>query len=192
MSKDRLTFKQQRLIKELDELSELLTLDYHDALEYEREGRTAYLEAARDKIIRGQVIIWYTLVDEFLAMELCYYYFGRKRSFPELWRTKRFQLFNYHVLEELHLLQKLRHVKAIRKIPKSISETIERLNSLRNGLAHALFPENLHKSTPKWKGKNIFSIDGIRALQDDIDEVVKFFVGGYRLTSVSRGKEESD
>lgn len=177
MSKDRLSPKQIRLIKELDNLSKLLTLDYRNALEYEREGRTATLEAARDKIIRGQVIIWYTLVDEFLAMELCHYYFGRKRSFPKLWKTKRFQLFNYHVLEELHLMQKLRHVKAMSKIPKNVLATIERLNALRNGLAHALFPENLHKSTPKWKGKNIFSLDGVKALQDDVDEVVGFFLG---------------
>lgn len=178
MPKDKLTPKQKKLIAELDELSDLLTLDYRNALEYEKEARTPYLQAARDKIIRGQVIIWYTLIDELLAMELSHYYFGRKRSFPELWRTKRFQVFNHHVLEELHLLQKLRHVKAIRKIPKSVIVTIERLNALRNGLAHSFFPENLRKSVPKWKGIDIFSLAGVRALQEDFDEVFEFFLGG--------------
>jgi hypothetical protein len=178
MESDRLTPKQKKLVEELDELSDLLNLDYQNILEYEKEGRTAYLESARDKIIRGQVIIWYTLVDEFLAMEISRYYFGRKRSFPDLWRTKHFQVFNYHILEELHLLQKLRHVKAIMEIPRSILRTIERLNSLRNGLAHSFFPENLRKSEPKWKGINIFSIEGVRALQEDMDEVFDYFIGG--------------
>lgn len=178
MPKDRLTLKQQRLVNDLDKLSRLLRIDYRNALVYDKEGRTAYLEAARDKIVRGQVIIWYTLFDEFLAMELCHYYFGRERSFPELWRTKRFKLFNYHVLEELHLLQKLRHVKAIKKIPKRILETIVRLNSLRNGLAHAFFPENLNKSASRWKGKDIFSVEGVRALLEDVNDVAKFFLGG--------------
>jgi hypothetical protein len=177
MPKDRLTSKQRRLLKELDEVAEFLNLDYRNVLQWEKAGRTPYLEAARDKIVRGQVIIWYTLVDELLAMELADYYFGRKRSYIELWKTKRFRLFNYHVLEELHLLQKLRHVRAVKMIPKSVVATIERLNALRNGLAHAFFPENLHKSAPQWKGFDIFSFDGVRALAADMDEVLNFFLG---------------
>jgi hypothetical protein len=177
MTKDRLTPKQKQIIEELDQISALLSLDYQKALEYDRGGRTYYLKAARDKIVRGQVITWYTLMDEFLNMELCHYYFGRNSSFIGLWKTKRFQLFNHHILEELHLMQKLRHVKSIRKIPKGILETIERLNALRNGLAHAFFPENLRKTQPKWKGKDIFSLSGLEALQSDFDAVFKFFVG---------------
>jgi hypothetical protein len=176
MTKDQLTRKQKRLVEELDDICESLSLDYWKVLEYEKEGRSAYLEAARNKIVRGQVIIWYTLIDEFLNMELCHYYFGRNRPFPKLWKTKRFQLFNHHVLEELHLMQKLRHVKSIKKIPKSILSAIERLNALRNGLAHAFFPENLRKSKPEWKGKDIFSSEGMKALQEDFDDMVEFFL----------------
>jgi len=177
MEKKRLTTKQKNLIAELDDICDFLGLDYQNVLDYEKEGRTPYLEAARDKIVRGQIIIWYTLIDEFLNMELCHYYFGRKRSFPQLWKTKKFQLFNHHVLEELHLMQKLRHVKSIKQVPKNVASTIERLNALRNGLAHAFFPENLKKSKPIWKGKNIFSINGLKALQEDFDQVVEFFFG---------------
>jgi hypothetical protein len=176
MTKNRLTTKQKRLTEELNQICELLSLDYQNVLDYEREVRTVYLEAARNKIIRGQVIIWYTLIDEYLNMEICHYYFGRKRSFPKLWRTKKFRLFNYHVLEELHLMQKLHHIKSIKKIPKNILTTIEKLNALRNGLAHAFFPENLRKSKPKWKGKNIFSLEGIKILSEDFDDVVEFFL----------------
>ncbi len=141
MSKLNLTKKQKELINELDEITSLLTLDYQNFHKYEKEGRTSYLEAAKDKIIRGQIIVWYTLVDELLNMELCHYFFGKKHSFIKLWKTKKFQNFNYYVLEELYLLQKLRFVKSIKKIPKSISNDIEKINYLRNGLTHSFFPK---------------------------------------------------
>lgn len=168
MNKDRLTTKQRALLKELDELADIFGLDYQNIREYNREARTPILEIMKNKVVRGQVILWYTVVDEFLNDEICHYYFGRKRSFISLWKTKRFQLFNHYILEELYPLQKLRLVKAIRQVPKAVSRNIEALNILRNGLAHAFFPENLRKSKPLWKGKSIFSLDGAKQFQDDM------------------------
>jgi hypothetical protein len=177
MTSNKLTRKQRELVKELNEITSLFSLDYQNILSYENGERTLYLEIARNKIIRGQIIIWYALIDEFLNMELIYYFFGKKRDFIKLWKTKRFQNFNYYILEELYLMQKLRFVKAIRSIPMSISKDIGRLNVLRNGIAHTLFPENLKKSKPTYKGKNIFSLDGIKQLQQDMDRIFDFFVG---------------
>jgi len=177
MPADRLTKKQKDLIEELEGIYAHFNLDYYNIQSYERDERTPYLEAARDKMVRGQVVIWYTLIDEMLTDVICRYYFGKTRSFPQLWHTRKFQTFNYYVIEELHLMQKLRHVKAIKKVPKSVAADIERLNSLRNGLAHAFFPENLRKSTPKWKGKSIFSLEGLVLLQQDFYKIVDFFLG---------------
>jgi hypothetical protein len=106
------------------------------------------------------------------------------RSFPKLWRTKKFKNFQYYIIEELHLMQKLRHVKAIQKVPNPVAADIERLNSLRNGLAHAFFPENLRKSIPKWKGESIFSLKGLKLLQQDFDKIVDYFSG---LKGVTEG-----
>jgi hypothetical protein len=50
-------------------------------------------------------------------------------------------------------MAKLRFVKSLSKVPKAVASDIERLNALRNGLAHAFFPENLKKSKPEWNGK---------------------------------------
>jgi hypothetical protein len=177
MTQPRLTRKQKFLVAELDEISSLFSLDYQNILEYDRDARTPYLEGARDTIIRGQIIIWYTLIDEYLNTQLSHYFFGKKRDFIKLWKTKRFRNFNYYVLEELHLMQKLRFVKALKHIPKSIVSDIERLNALRNGIAHAFFPENLKKSKPIYKGKDIFSVDGIKQLQHDMEQMWAFFVG---------------
>jgi len=174
--KRTLTKKQKILIKEIEEINSLLSLDYQNILEYDKSSRTTYLEVAKQKIIRGQIITWYTLVDEFLNMELCHYFFGKKKNFIYLWRTKKFQNFNYYVLEELYLLQKLRFVKTIKKIPKSIFGDIEKLNFLRNGLAHSFFPDNLKKSKPIYKGKHVFTLEGLKLLQQDFDDIFDFFI----------------
>jgi hypothetical protein len=172
-----LTKKQRELVSELEQLSRWCGIDYHDIKEYERPDRTNLLEAAKDQIIRSHVIMSYVLVDEFLNCEICGYNFGRKHSFQKLWRTKRFQRFNHHVIEGLSLLQKLRYVRSFVNIPKVLVADIERLNSLRNGLAHSLFPQNLRSSKPMWKGKDIFSLEGIKVFGVDFQKIKDFFFG---------------
>jgi len=171
-----LTKYQRRIVKELHEIYDLLALDFYDIESYGREERTTRLELMRRAVARAEVITTYTLVDEYLCCELCVHFFGSKRTFPALWKTKRFKLFNYHFIEELSLLPKLRYVKALRSIPKGISADIERLNALRNGVAHAFFPENLKRSRPMWKGISIFSLDGLRIFKQDMNEVTNFFI----------------
>jgi hypothetical protein len=128
------------------------------------------------KLIISEVIPGYPLVDEYLNMQLCRYFFGPKRSFIKLWRTKRFKLFNHHVLEELPLMAKLRFAKSISKMPKSVVADIERLNALRNGLAHAFFPENLKKSRLEWKGKKIFTFEGLQVFIEDMAKLGEYFL----------------
>jgi hypothetical protein len=67
-------------------------------------------------------------------------------------------------------------VKAIYKVPKAIAANIEALNALRNGLAHAFFPENLRSAKPVYKGKDIFTIDGLTRFIADMGAVHDFFL----------------
>jgi hypothetical protein len=177
MSDKYLTPKQKALLKELHKLADIFGLNYSDILSYEPEARTATLEVMKRQVIRGEVITWYTLFDELFTNAICRYFFGGKRSFPALWKTKRFQIFNYYVIEELYFLPKFRLVKAIRKIPKSASQDIEALNALRNAMAHSFFPENLRKTKPLWKGKDIFSVEGAELFKGDMIKLTDHFVG---------------
>jgi hypothetical protein len=161
---------------ELKEIASLLNLDFENALSRNAEERTVYLLATKDKIIRGQLIIWYTLIDELLAVEIARYFFGHKRSFIQMWRTKRFQNFNHYILDELSLLPKLRLVRSIRPIPKGIVSDIERINALRNSVAHSFFPEN-RRVRPIYKGEDIFSVKGVRRLQEDFIEIFHCLAG---------------
>jgi hypothetical protein len=175
MKQKRLTKKQRRLIAELDEIAPLIGVDYHTIQDSDDPEKTTNLELAKDQLVRGEVIWWYTVVDEFMNSRLARYFFPR-RSFIQLWKTKKFQNFNYFALEELSLMQKVRFVKAIMKLPNGIVRDIERLNALRNGLAHAFFPWNLKKSKPIWKGNDIYSLEGIRAFEADMDILDSFFM----------------
>jgi hypothetical protein len=168
---------QQESVVELREITSLLGLDYELISNYESSDRLPHLSAIKHTIVRGQIVLWYALVDEYLNLRMVYAFFSKKRSTIALWRTKRFQLFNYHVLEELALMQKLRFVKATEKLPRGIAADIERLNALRNGVAHALFPENLKKSSPMWKGRDVFTTVGLRALSDDVHKITQYFLG---------------
>jgi hypothetical protein len=170
------TRRQKNLIGELNELSELLRLDYWNIHRYERSERTIRLELIKRQVTIGAVVKEYTYVDELLNLALCDHFFGREKSHPRLWRTKRFQWFNYYLLEQLYLLQKLRYAREFLGIPRGIVRSIEDLNNLRNALAHAFFPENLKRYKPRYKGLDIFGVDGMNRFDADMADVGEFFI----------------
>jgi len=191
-----LTPLQKRLLAELEDIAELARVDYANILDYDSEEWTPRLRLMKNQIVRGQIIAEYTFVDEMLGSAICHYFFGKKRGFIKLWRTKKFRAFNYHILEVLSLTEKLRLVKAITKVPKPVAADIEAVNALRNGLAHAFFPENLRSAKPVYKGKDIFSRDGLKRFIEDMSRVSDFFVNlnfGARRRSVSNNlRQEAD
>ena len=170
-----LTKKQKRLVTELQKLYGLLALDFYDIKAYPKKQRTVRLELMQRAAVRQEIVTAYTLIDEYLASELCVHFFGTKKPFPSLWKTKRFQLFNAHFLEEMSLMPKLRYVKALKKIPKTIAADIDRLNALRNAVAHSFFPENVKKSRAEWKGRSVFTSEGIERFSQDMIVVRQFF-----------------
>jgi hypothetical protein len=175
-AKAALTRLQKKLLAEVTEIAELSRVDYENILDYDEEQRTVRLQMMKNQIVRSQVIWDYTYVDELLGAAICHYFFGKKRGFIKLWKTKRFKNFNHYILEVLSLTEKLRLVKAIHKVPKSVAADIEALNALRNGLAHAFFPENLRSSKPIYKGKDIFSREGLERFIEDMGKVSTFFL----------------
>ena len=142
-----LTPLQKRLLSEVSEIAELSRLDYVNILDYDPEERTDRLRMMKNQIVRSQVIADYTFVDEMMGAAICHFFFGKKKGFIKLWNTKKFSTFNHYILSPT-VPEKLRLVKAITKVPKRIAADIEALNALRNGLAHAFFPENLRSSKP--------------------------------------------
>jgi hypothetical protein len=180
MAKFRLTKKQKELFNELQYLTSKLGLDPDSIIDNisEPKTRTTFLELAKDQIIRSAVILKYVWMDEMLNAAICWFYFGKKRSFQQLWRTKRFKSFNYFILEKLYLLQKLDLVRSICNIPKWVTSDLAALNELRNGIAHSFFPQNRRRK-PEWKGQSVFTRSGCDHFLEDMEKLEKFFMNRF-------------
>jgi hypothetical protein len=173
--KSKLMTTQRNLIKELDEIVELFGLNYRKISEIEKEARIPYIRLAKDQYIRSQVVMTYVVIDEFLGCAICNYFFGKKKGFMKLWRTKKFRNFNFYILEKLSLLNKLELAKIILMMPREIENAVRRVNDLRNGLAHSFFPENLRRNKPVYRNESIYSIKGLRLFEEDREKINSFF-----------------
>jgi hypothetical protein len=174
-STPKLTPTQRRLIDEIKEISESVRMDYWNILDYEEEARTSVLGVIKQKLIRGEIIMQYTLIDECLSVIISDYYFRRdpktQSTFRRLWQTKKFQLFVNYFLDEAYLLNKMRMVHEIKALPSDVRKALERINALRNAIAHSFFPENRRQYKAQkmvmYQNANIFSKEGIaKFLQD--------------------------
>lgn len=184
---DPLTEKQRKLIGELEQIASIVRIDYWNIRDREKEARTPVLEVIRRELIRGEVIGQYTLIDDLLSTEVCLYFLPGKDLIKQ-WKTQKFRRFNYYVIERLYMTQKLAFLKDIYDVPKGIASTIEEINALRNALAHAFFPENLRvyqmKGRPgprkqvmvRYRGRNLFSIEGVTAFVADCSTVTDFLL----------------
>src|SRR5262245_33859741 len=132
-----LTRAQKQKIEEIKTIAELTGVDFWNIdRETDSEVRNILLDLYRDRFVRAGIVSNYVLIDELLTDIMCQHFFDPRRSSIELWRTVRFRNFNYYIVEELSLLRKLALVKAIRRIPRPVEETIRFLNLLRNAIAH--------------------------------------------------------
>ena len=140
MKRLTLTRKQRALQKEISDLLKWLQVT-PDLTELDTDVRTSRLTWAKRELITTAVLRQYLLMDEHLNNELCREFFPR-RTYAELWRTKRFRAFSNCILDRLSLLPKLEFVCARIRLPKKFYKDIRDLNALRNALAHSFFPEN--------------------------------------------------
>jgi midasin (ATPase involved in ribosome maturation) len=180
-AKHPLTPKQQHLKREIEEIASIISMDHWNILAYHEESRTTYLELMKNKLIRADIIMKYTLIDEFLTVIIVHFYFPRKNkntSFRAQWRSKRFQIFNHYLMEETYLLSKMRVVRAIDEVPSKIRDIIERINALRNAVAHSFFPENRRQyvgyKKVVYNNIDIYTTAGVRRLSDDFDVVSEY------------------
>jgi hypothetical protein len=172
-----LTTKQKKLQSEIEQIATEARMDFWNIERYKqpRFNRTALLQITKNKIVRSHVIIKYALIDEYLTDIICNYYFHRQAkknaTYREMWKTKRFRTFVHYLMDETFLLKKLALVGAIKNVPKDVSSAIQRINDVRNALAHSLFPENRRRYMMGKKviylGSDIFTLDGIEKLNQD-------------------------
>ncbi len=173
-----LTKLQRRLRKEVEEIAKMVMVDHWNVETLHRELRTVALQIAISRLVIAEVITRYTLLDELLADYLCRYYFKKPDS-PRFiyWQRKKFRMFVHFMLDEMYLLKKMQMVHAIKPLPKVVRETIQKVNAVRNAMAHSFFPENRKEYMKAGKvgkvlysGQDIRTSRGLRQFQDDCHE----------------------
>jgi hypothetical protein len=171
-----LTATQRRLKEEIEDIATEIGMDHWNIDNYDEEARTIQLWMIRSKLIRGEIVICYTLIDEYLTDIICNYYFNRRakdQSYRRLWKKKKFQIFNHQMMDEMYVLGKMRVVHAIGEMPTKVRDCIERINALRNDIAHSLFPENRKAHMPKktrlYQGEDIFTLAGVKKFREDFE-----------------------
>jgi hypothetical protein len=175
-----LTARQRAKVKELEEISKIACIDFWNIenANDDNDVINIILDLARDRIIRADVVFSYVLIDELLNDLIVGYFFDPKKSSFQLWKTQKFAHFNYHILEGLSLLRKLALVKEVQKIPKPIDQIITATNVVRNAVAHSFFPMNKrefrHTQKCTYKGKDIFTLDGLKVFDSDVNRAVGF------------------
>lgn len=80
MVNDKLTTTQRRLQKEIEEIASAVNMDHWNILGYEPESRTTYLRLVKRKLVIGDIIIKYTLIDEALGVIISHYYFQKPKK----------------------------------------------------------------------------------------------------------------
>jgi hypothetical protein len=171
-----LTRRQRELFKEAEAIAALTKLDYHKIEEADPEARIPLLRIAINNMVIAQMVRCYTLLDEILSDLVVRYFFKQPKKqdhFGRLWRTKKFQTFTHHILDEMYLLKKMEHVHAIDPLPSEVIKTIRKVNALRNAFAHSFFPENRkeHRTNKKvlYSGKDIHTYEGLQLFLNDWD-----------------------
>jgi hypothetical protein len=76
------------------------------------------------------------------------------------------------------LLRKLALDKEFTDIPKPIERIIAHTNVIRNTVAHSFYPENKREfkrtGEVNYKGKNIFTLDGLKSFDEDTSKAVAY------------------
>jgi hypothetical protein len=178
-----LSRRQRRLRAEIEEIAFMASMDHWNILNYEEERRTSQLELMKDQLVRGHVIMTYTFIDELLSAIIINKHFrgpDKQFTYKRLWRTKTFQAFCHHVLDGMYLLEKTRLVNDLRAIPKEHRDNIDRLNALRNALAHSFFPQQRyqyrrHKKVV-YRDLDIFTVQGFTRFQEDRQSTVDYLM----------------
>jgi hypothetical protein len=163
-----LTRAERKLVETAKEIAALTGNDLDTVDSWDIDFRPHGIRAAINQMVIGEIITRYTLLDELLGSLIAKYYFRvpmQPTNFRKWWRTKKFRIFNHHILDEMFLLKKMQIAHAIKPIPGNIQSSIHRVNSVRNAFAHSFFPENRkeHKKlgTVLYQGKDIRTPEGL-------------------------------
>jgi hypothetical protein len=137
-----LTRAQRRIVGDIEAVLRIGSYDWRLVEDHydEPAERRAQLNRIKLDFIRMKVIGDYVFADELLAVIIMSYFFPAK-DFPKRLKNKKMLTFVHFVMEELFMVRKLALVREIRTFDRGMADKLQRLNALRNAMAHSFVPE---------------------------------------------------
>lgn len=138
-----------------------------------------YLEIERDGIIRARVLLDCAMVEEVTAIIIMDHVLDDSTKWNQtkyFARIKKYRVLYDDVLGRLPARHKLAVAKKFIRIPKTISNNIQRMIALRDVFAHVRTLDYTKRRDLDYKGKNILSEAGFQSYVQDSSDAVAFLV----------------
>lgn len=168
--------KRQKIIEELDLISEELLVDYHNPSHFNSEDE--YL-LVKQKIIRGAIINAHAYLDHLLTLHINKIVFNKRaKNLKKIMdRNDVIKNTNLYLIREIDFEKKRKWLNKIISgwMRKDIYKRLEDINGIRNIIAHSynfdIRKDDYWNKTLPYKGNDIMSYDGISTFMADIGDV---------------------
>ena len=158
---DNLVPKEKKLIKEIEEIREIIYGYKNDDPEWQREIRPQQLTIERNELIRNFIISHHLLTEENLNNRLIKFFIKYKC------RSKRYIFFEESVLRNLNYYEKNDLSKKLNLISQDTHQLLVILNNLRNKCSHHCFL-NDRKIKLLYRNKDLLKMNNFKEFVGDI------------------------
>ncbi len=180
MTAKRRTERYRRIERQIVEMRELAFGRQQNS----RYPDADYLEIERDSIVRARVLLDCALVEEMSALIIMNHVLASDSKFNEITyfgRIKRYHVLYDQVLGRLPARFKMSVVRKFIRVPRQVSQTVERMLALRDVFAHVCTLDYNQRRNLEYKGQNILSTAGFAAYVHDSRDGTAFLIGRSRV-----------
>lgn len=167
--------RSDRLKKKIEELRTIA----FGTPEHSRLPEADYLEIERESIVRARVLLDCAMVEEVTAIIIMDHVLDDTPKWNQVkyfGRIKKYRVLYDDVLGRLPARYKLAVAKKFLRIPKTVSNTIQRMLALRDIFAHVRTLDYSKRRDLEYKGHSILAEKGFRTYVQDSSEAVAFLV----------------
>jgi len=150
-----------------------------EAPKYSSIPDAEYLEIERDSIVRARVLLDCAMVEEVTAIIIMDHVLDDSAKWNQIkyfGRIKKYHVLYDDVLGRLPARHKLAVVKKFMRIPKTISNTIQRMLALRDLFAHVRTLDYTKRTDLYYKDKSILSETGLQSYVQDSSNAIAFLI----------------
>lgn len=163
-------------------------------------GKVSSYRNASDVVWHQKAVIHSVILSDYLEMNskfdtliLNYFFNHCQNSYEDTIKktgAEEFKIFQVEILESMPFLRKFTIIKRFVEVPSDMKKNVEKLNDLRNAIAHHMLPEKLKDNRVIYKKKLIYNLDGLKCYHEDIIKTFDFFQNLFYEAFENNKKED--